>query len=115
MVPEAQLGGRLDYGQPVCLLPVLVSPQQESLDGLFVLACCQFLISKAAGQVDRSIVISVSAKTTDRAAERLLVGSEGAIAEVAARTLLRGVGRLDRVGGHSAFGGGPGDLLRDMC
>src|SRR5258708_7910337 len=52
---------------------------------------------------------------TDHALEGPLVGPIGTIHKMAARTLLRGVRRPDRVGRHALAFGRPGQLLWDMA
>ena len=69
----------MDYGQPKMLHPNDMTPQQKRLDLLFALARCQFLITKAVGQITRRIVIGVYAIATHDTTERLLIGSVGAI------------------------------------
>ena len=52
---------------------------------------------------------------TDDAAKRLLVRSVFAIHVMASAALLRRVGTPDAGGRHPAFGGIPGNLLRDVA
>ena len=71
-----QLGGRLDYGQPVLLLqPQLVTLLQERFDRRTVDTGSQLLIEETARQVVGCVHIGMVGVPTDHTTERLLVGT----------------------------------------
>jgi len=97
------------------LLPLLMPFHQQGFDLPLVPARCQFLVSKSTSQIVRGVVVGMIAIPTDDTGEGLLVRSIGPIHVVAAHTLLRGVGSLDRMSCSATFGGGPADLFWDVC
>src|SRR5258708_29187182 len=96
------------------LLPVLMPREKERFDLLFVLARRQFFVSKAAGQVDRSVVVGMLAVMTDDTPEASLVRPVRSIRIVAMGAFLRGVGCLHAMRRHAALGRRPNELLWDM-
>jgi hypothetical protein len=68
-----QLGGRLDDGQPVLVVPVLVSSCQECGNHLVVCADGELVIGQTTGQVLGRVHVGMLCVPADHTAERLLV------------------------------------------
>src|SRR5215469_5610597 len=86
--PQAQLDGRLDYDQPIVLLPLLMSPDKQCLDCLPVLAGAHFLITKPGSDILGSILVSMCRVTANSTTKRLLIGSVSSVHVMAHMTFL---------------------------
>jgi len=84
VIPKTQLGWGVYYGQPVFLLPSFMPLEEQGFDLGFALAGCQFVIPKAAGQIQSSIAVGVVPISTHHTAEGALVRSVGPINIMAA-------------------------------
>lgn len=88
--------------------------QKQGFHLFAILANLQFPISQAVLDIGGGVEISMRPLPTDPTAKRLLIGPVRSIRIVAHTAFLGGIGTLDPFGPHAAFGGSPGDLLRDM-
>src|SRR5215469_18539173 len=89
------LGGRLDYGQPVLLQPVLVSCGQERFDRLAICAGGYLVVMQTTRQILCRVYVGMGGVPAHHPANRLLGGTVLAGRMMTAMAFLRGIGTLD--------------------
>src|SRR6266487_5628480 len=86
--PQTQLDGRLNYDEPVVLLPMLMPPEKKGFHLGLVCALCQFFVSKATGQISCGVVVCLVAVMTNYTGKCCLIWPVRSVWVVATMALL---------------------------